>query len=112
MIYNTRVINPKIFKAYDIRGIYPTELNESVAYTLAKAFYTYFSGRLEKKSLTVVLGGDMRLSTPALSAQIKKALVECGAEVIDIGLASTPTFYFTVSHFSYDCGIQITTNSR
>jgi phosphomannomutase len=101
------VINPKIFKAYDIRGIYPTELDEEAVYSIAKAFYTLFSRRLQKKNLTVVVGGDMRLSTPSLSEKIKKALVECGAEVIDIGLVSTPTFYFAVSHYDYDCGIQV-----
>ncbi len=101
------MINPKIFKAYDIRGIYPTELDESAVYAIAKAFYTLFSARLQKKNLTVVVGGDMRLSTPSLSEKIKNALVECGAEVIDIGLVSTPTFYFAVSHYNYDCGIQI-----
>lgn len=101
------MINPKIFKAYDIRGIYPTEIDEEAVYAIAKAFYTLFSRRLEKKNLTVVVGGDMRLSTPSLSEKIKSALVECEAEVIDVGLVSTPTFYFAVSHYKYDCGIQI-----
>lgn len=101
------MINPKIFKAYDIRGIYPTELDESAVYAIAKAFHTLFSRRLQKKTLTFVVGGDMRLSTPSLSEKIKNALVECGAEVIDIGLVSTPTFYFVVRHYNYDCGIQI-----
>lgn len=101
------MIDPKIFKAYDIRGIYPAEIDESAVYAIAKAFYTLFSRRLKKKILTFVVSGDMRLSTPSLSEQIKKALVECGAEIIDIGLASTPTFYFAVSRYGYDCGIQI-----
>lgn len=101
------MINPKIFKAYDIRGIYPTEIDETAIYTITKAFYTFFSHSLQKKNLTVVVGGDMRLSTPSLSEQVKKALVDSGAEVIDIGLASTPTFYFAVRHYNYDCGIQI-----
>lgn len=101
------MIDPKIFKAYDVRGIYPTEIDEASVYAIAKAFYTLFSRRLQKKNLTVVVGGDMRLSTPSLSEKIKNALVECGAQVIDIGLASTPTFYFTVCHYDYDCGIQI-----
>lgn len=101
------MIDPKIFKAYDIRGIYPTEINEAAVYAIAKAFYTLFSRRLQKKNLTVVVGGDMRLSTPSLSKRIKEALVDSGAEVIDIGLVSTPTFYFAVRHYNYDCGIQI-----
>jgi phosphomannomutase len=101
------VINPKIFKAYDIRGIYPTEIDEAVIYAITRAFYAYFSQQLGKKNLQVVVGGDMRLSTPVLSEQVKKALVDSGAEVIDIGLVSTPTFYFAVRHYNYDAGIQI-----
>lgn len=101
------MINPKIFKAYDIRGIYPTELDEKAAYTIAKAFYTFFSKRLAKKNLTVVVGGDMRLSTPALLETVKKALAESGAEIIDVGLVSTPTVYFAVRHYGYDAGIQV-----
>ncbi|MBU4098050.1 phosphomannomutase/phosphoglucomutase [Patescibacteria group bacterium] len=101
------MIDPKIFKAYDIRGIYPTEINEAAIYIIAKAFYTLFCRRLKKNNLTVVVGGDMRLSTPSLSEQVKKALVDCGVEIIDIGLVSTPTFYFAIRHYNYDCGIQI-----
>lgn len=101
------MINPKIFKAYDIRGIYPTEFNEESVYTIAKAFYSFFSNRLQKKNLTVVVGGDMRVSTPSLLERVEKALVESGADVVDIGIVSTPTFYFAVRHYNYDCGIQI-----
>lgn len=101
------MINPKIFKAYDIRGIYAAEIDEEAVYTIAKAFYALFSKRLQKKNLSIVVGGDMRLSTPSLAIKVKQALVECGAEVIDVGLVSTPTFYFSVRHYNYDCGIQI-----
>jgi phosphomannomutase len=102
-----KVINPKIFKAYDIRGIYPSELDENAVYAIAKGFYKFFSNKLAKKNLTVVLGGDMRLSTPSLSDSVRKALVECGAEVIELGVVSTPTIYFAVRHYNYDAGIQI-----
>ncbi len=100
-------IDPKIFKAYDIRGIYPTELNEDAVYKIAKAFYAFFSEKLAKKDLTIAVGGDMRLSTPALVRQVKEALVESGAQVIDIGLVSTPTLYFAITHYALDGGIQV-----
>lgn len=101
------MINPKIFKAYDIRGIYPNELNEETAAILGKSFYTFFTQKLNKKDLKIVLGGDMRLSTPAIIAQFKQSLVESGAEVIDIGTVSTPTVYFTVKQYGFDAGIQV-----
>lgn len=101
------MINPKIFKAYDIRGIYPSEINEEVASILGKAYFTFFTRKLNKKNLKIVLGGDMRISTPALIKEMKKSLVESGAEVIDIGVVSTPTVYFAVQKYGYDAGIQI-----
>lgn len=100
-------INPKIFKAYDIRGIYPTDTNEEVVSDITKAIYTFISQDLKKESLTVVLSRDMRVSSPALFESAKKAFLEMGATVIDIGLASTPTFYFAVRYYQADGGIQI-----
>jgi len=102
-------IDPKIFKAYDIRGIYPTELNEDTIIHITSAIYTFFQRTIEKKKpLTVVLGRDMRISSPSLFEKAKEALVSMGATVIDVGLVSTPSFYFSVFHYGYDCGIQIT----
>ncbi len=101
------MIDPKIFKAYDIRGVYPTEINEEVVYRVGRAFYTFFCKKLEKKKLSIVVGGDMRLSTPSLFERLKQALVDSGAEVIDIGVVSTPTVYFAVRHLNLDAGIQI-----
>jgi phosphomannomutase len=102
-------ITPGIFKAYDIRGIYPTELNEENIVPIARAFFKFFHDTIKKDGpLNVVLAYDMRLSGPQLYAAVKKTLVEMGAHVIDIGQASTPTFYFAVSHYGYDCGIQVT----
>lgn len=98
-----------IFKSYDIRGIYPSEINEENAAPIAKAIYAFFLKKFpDKKTLKVVLGRDMRLSSPALFEAIKNTLVEYGAEVIVPGIVSTPTFYFTVFHGGYDAGIQIT----
>jgi phosphomannomutase len=101
-------VDPKVFKAYDIRGIYPDELNEKNIVSIIRAIYKFFSGSIKKDQITVVLSYDMRLSGPQLYEAAKQTLVAMGAQVIDTGKLSTPSFYFTVSHFGYDCGIQIT----
>lgn len=101
------MIDPKIFKAYDIRGIYPSEINEEVVYKVGRAFYTFFCKKLGKNKLSIVVGGDMRLSTPALFEKLKQALVDSGAEVIDIGVVPTPTVYFAVRYLNADGGIQV-----
>lgn len=100
-------MDQSIFKAYDIRGIYPDQLNEQDAYDIARAYATWLQ-RLEGKSdLTLVVGQDMRLSSPALHEKLVQGLVDSGVHVADIGLVSTPTFYFAVAWKNYDGGIQI-----
>jgi phosphomannomutase len=102
-------LNSKIFKAYDIRGIYPEELNEENIAAIVKAIYVFFSKTITKpQPLSIALGHDMRISSPALFAVAKKTLVALGAHVIDVGLVSTPSFYFSVFHYGLDGGIQIT----
>jgi len=102
-------INPSIFKGYDIRGVYPTDLNEEVIEPIVKAIYTFFhKEKPNDKPLTIVVGTDMRTSSPSLTKIAIDTLVKLGAQVIDIGIVSTPTFYFAVSHYNYECGFQIT----
>ncbi|MGA2911402.1 MAG: phosphomannomutase/phosphoglucomutase [Candidatus Levyibacteriota bacterium] len=101
-------IDPSIFKSYDIRGIYPTQINEENTAQIIKAIYKFFLKKIGKNQLSIVLAYDMRLSGPQLFAVAKKTLVEIGANVIDAGQLSTPSFYFAVFHYGYDCGIQIT----
>lgn len=98
----------KIFKSYDIRGVYPTDINEDNIITVTKAIYKFFSQKITKSGFSVVLSRDMRTSSPSLYEAVKKTLLEAGAQIIDIGITSTPTFYFAVSHYGYDSGIQIT----
>jgi len=81
------VINPKIFKAYDIRGIYPDEINEDVAYRIGRAF-AVFSGAQK-----IIVGRDCRVSGPVLHASLIKGIIEQGADVLDIGQVSTDMFY-------------------
>ncbi len=105
---NMNDIDPKIFKAYDIRGIYPDQLNEDNIVPIIRAIYKFFYESIGKEKPTIVLAYDMRLSGPQLFAKAKKTLLSMGAQIIDAGQLSTPSFYFTVFHYAYDCGIQIT----
>jgi phosphomannomutase len=95
-------IDQKIFKAYDIRGTYPDQLNEEIAYKVGRALVEY----LKPKNVTV--GRDMRLSSPKLYEALTKGIVEGGCDVVDIGLVSTDCLYFAVGKFGYDAGVMIT----
>lgn len=98
-----------IFKGYDIRGIYPEDLNEESIAVIVAAIYKFFKkGKPEDEALTLVVGTDMRVSSPSLTKVAIDTLVSLGAHVIDVGIVSTPTFYFAVSHYGYECGMQIT----
>jgi phosphomannomutase len=100
-------IDPSIFKAYDIRALYPKSINEDVMEDVMRAIYTFFAKKTGKRDLSIVLGHDMRVSSPSLFKIAKETLISCGATVIDIGLVPTPTIYFTVLQHGYDAGIQI-----
>src|SRR3954467_8638110 len=84
-------VNPGIFKAYDIRGIYPTDLNEEAAYAIGRAFVTF----LEVDQ--VLVGRDMRLSGPQIFDAVTRGIMDQGADVINIGMVSTDQFYFACS---------------
>ncbi len=96
-------INPSIFKAYDIRGLYPTELNEELAYRIAQAYVQYV-----KPTKRVAVGRDVRLSSPSLKESVIKGLTEAGVDVLDVGLISTDMIYFAVGNYQLSGGIQVT----
>jgi phosphomannomutase len=100
-------IDQSIFKAYDIRGIYPSQLNETGAYAIAKGYATLIQNENPGKQLTIAVGADMRTSSPSIKAEVIRGLTESGVNVADIGLVSTPTYYFAVGYYKYDGGIQI-----
>lgn len=97
-------INPKIFKAYDIRGVYPNDLNEEIAYLIGCAYIKF----LGKKRPKIAVGRDNRLSSPSLFKSLVKGMTEQGASVVDIGLSTSPMFYWAVAFLKLDGGINIT----
>jgi phosphomannomutase len=101
---STMHLTPSIFKAYDIRGVVPTTLNEALAEGLGKAFGTQ---AMAEGQSTVAVGRDGRLSGPSLSAALIRGLVASGVHVIDIGMATTPMLYFA-ANTACQSGIQVT----
>ncbi|HSR36951.1 MAG TPA: phosphomannomutase CpsG, partial [Desulfurivibrionaceae bacterium] len=90
------------FKAYDIRGRVPDELNEELAFRIGQAFAATIRPR------RVVIGHDIRLSSPALAAALAKGLAAAGVEVLDLGLCGTEEIYFATSHLGVEGGIIVT----
>jgi phosphomannomutase len=96
------VLHPKVFKAYDVRGIHPAELDEEGAYAIGRAYVEQF----EPKRIAV--GRDMRLSSPAMAAATIRGAVDAGADVCDVGLVGTEMLYFAVGDLDLDGGIAVT----
>jgi phosphomannomutase len=95
-------ISPDIFKAYDVRGLYPGEINEDAARQIGRAFVAYLgAGR-------IAVSRDMRVSSPALAAAFIEGARTQGADVVDYGLAATDMLYFAVARGGFDGGAQIT----
>lgn len=101
-------IDPSIFKSYDIRGIYPTQINEENFGQIVTAIYAFFQKKTGKDQVTLVIGTDMRLSSPPLYKITIDTLLNLGAKLVDVGLVSTPTFYFGIASYECDAGIQVT----
>ena len=91
-----------IFKAYDVRGIYPEQLNEEIAYKIGRAFVEFL------KCKNVVIGRDMRLSSDSLFNALADGITDQGADVIEIGLSGTDMLYFAVANYGFDSGLMIT----
>jgi phosphomannomutase len=95
-------VNPDIFKAYDIRGLYPGEINEDVARRIGRGFVAYL------KSASIAVSRDMRVSSPAIAAAFIQGAREQGADVVDYGMLGTDQMYFAVADDRLDGGAQIT----
>jgi phosphomannomutase len=96
------VLDPKVFKAYDVRGIHPSELDEEGAYATGRAFVEVF----EPKRIAV--GRDMRVSSPSMAEAVIRGAAEGGADVLDLGLVGTEMVYFAVGELELDGGIAVT----
>jgi phosphomannomutase len=95
-------LNPTIFKAYDVRGVYPDEVNEEAARAIGAAFIAYLKAR------RIAVSRDMRLSSPALTAAFIDGATSQGADVIDYGMAPTDMLYYAVASDHLEGGVQIT----
>src|SRR5215813_7016972 len=95
-------INPNIFKAYDVRGLYPQEVNEEAARLIGRGFIAYLGAK------RIGVSRDMRLSSPSLAAAFIAGAREQGADVVDYGMMGTDMLYFAVARDGHDGGVQIT----
>ena len=97
-----RVLNPAVFKAYDIRGVYGEELDEDGAYAIGRAYVEQFEPR------SMAVGRDMRLSSPAMAAALIRGAAAGGADVLDVGLVGTEMLYHAVGSLGLEGGICVT----
>jgi len=96
------MLDPKVFKAYDVRGIYPSEIDEEGAEAIGRAYVEHF----EPKRIAV--GRDVRVSSPAIHEAVVRGATSAGADVLDIGLVGTEMVYFAVGSLGLDGGIMVT----
>jgi phosphomannomutase len=96
------VLDPTVFKAYDVRGLYPAELDEDGGYRIGRAYVEQFEPR------QIAVGRDMRLSSPTMAASVIEGAADAGADVRDLGLIGTEMLYFAVGDGGLDGGICVT----
>jgi phosphomannomutase len=96
------VLEAKVFKAYDVRGIYPDELDESGAEAIGRAYVEQFEPR------RIAVGRDMRLSSPAMQEALMRGAAAAGADVLDLGLVGTEMVYFAVGSLGLEGGAMVT----
>jgi phosphomannomutase len=92
----------KVFGAYDIRGIYPTALNDDIAYKVGRGLVVFLGAG------KVMVGRDMRLSSPALAAAVMRGITDQGADAVDLGMTTSDELYFAVGKFNAPAGVMIT----
>jgi phosphomannomutase len=96
------MLDPGVFKAYDVRGIYPEQLDEDGAYAIGRAYVQQFEPR------RMAVGRDMRLSSPQMAEAVMRGAADEGAEVLDLGLIGTEMLYFAVGALELEGGIMVT----
>src|SRR5512133_2376466 len=95
-------LDAKVFKAYDVRGIYPSELDEEGARAIGRAYVEQF------EPSRVAVGRDMRLSSPSMAQAVIRGASQGGAEIVDIGMVGTEMLYFAVGELGLDGGVMVT----
>ena len=102
-------IDSTIFHAYDVRGVYPKEIKEETAYRIGLAFARYLKRDQKKEPpFFVVVGMDMRGSSPFLAREVVRGLNDESVNVVDVGKVSTPAFYYAVAFKGYAGGVMVT----
>jgi phosphomannomutase len=96
------VLDPEAFKAYDVRGLYLTQLDEAGAYAIGRAYVEQF------EPARIAVGRDMRLSSPTMAHAVREGAADGGADVLDIGMVGTEMVYFAVGELGLDGGIAVT----
>src|SRR5438046_5680574 len=96
------MLDPKVFKAYDVRGIYGPELDEAGAYAVGRAFVEQFEPE------RIAVGRDVRLSSPTMAHALIEGAADGGADVLDLGLVGTEMVYFAVGELGLDGGVAVT----
>jgi phosphomannomutase/phosphoglucomutase len=102
------MIEPRIFRQYDIRGVWGQDLTEEAVGAIGRAFSVYLKDNLKREPITVTIGRDARLSSPGMFEILSGALRESGINVIDVGMCPTPLQYFSLFHLDVQGGIMIT----
>jgi phosphomannomutase len=104
-------VDPGIFKAYDVRGLFPEQIDEEVAYRVGRAFARVLPelrGGPREGGLRLALGHDMRLHSPALAGALRRGLVDEGSQVLDIGMVGTEMVYYAIGSRELDGGVSVT----
>src|SRR3989344_6655822 len=103
-------INPLIFKAYDIRGIYPEEITPEAANRIGRAFaqYIWVTVLNKERAPVIAVNADARASSPELQKELLRGLLDEKCQVIDCGLGTTPLHYFAINYLKADGGVMVT----
>lgn len=102
------MVNPHIFRQYDIRGVVGSDVTADVAERIGRGFTTLVRRRLGKDAPVLALGRDNRLSSNELADAVKRGMIAAGAQVIDVGLVPTPAHSFAMAYWQTDGGLQVT----
>jgi len=99
-------MDKSIFREYDIRGVYPEQIDEETAYTIGKSYGSYIQEKIKRNLCGV--GRDNRLSSPALSKELIRGILDSGCNVIDFGLTTTPMYYYACKKTNVIIGVMVT----